>query len=50
MQEETKSNWKVNFLNLPCDEQLYFAQKVAIDDALHKEYLQWLKENEDKLN
>jgi hypothetical protein len=35
--------WKVRFLNLPCDEQLFFAQKVAFEESLHKDYLEWLQ-------
>ncbi|MFD1736944.1 hypothetical protein ACFSCX_10255 [Bacillus salitolerans] len=47
MEEIPIEKWKVKFLNLPCDEQIYFAHKTALDESLHNEYVEWLKEQQD---
>jgi len=49
MKEVPFEKWKVKFLNLPCDEQLYFAQKAALDEALHREYINWLQQQQDEI-
>ena len=41
--EKRDGEWKIEFMNLPCNEQLQFVQQVAFDEQLQKEFKKWLK-------